>query len=133
MPKTGWKFWAQPKASRMGLWNNALIESVDSIRSVLLHVEEGQKKQVVLVASANSGEGKTTFACQLAGSLARAGRKTILVDFDLRRPRVHQLMQTPLELVFFTQFVLRWRTSLRNEQRPALSPVTCTTSRRTAG
>ncbi len=98
MPKTGWKFWAQPKASRLGLWNNALIESVDSIRSVLLHVEDGQKKQVVLVASANSGEGKTTFACQLAGSLARAGRKTILVDFDLRRPRVHQLMQTPLEL-----------------------------------
>ena len=98
MPTTGWKFWRQPKTSRMGLWNNALIESVDSIRSVLLHVEEGQKKQVVLVASANSGEGKTTFACQLAGSLARAGRKTILVDFDLRRPRVHQLMQTPLEL-----------------------------------
>ena len=98
MPTTGWKFWRQPKTSRMGLWNNALIESVDSIRSVLLHAEDGKKKQIVLVASANSGEGKTTFACQLAGSLARAGRKTILVDFDLRRPRVHQLMQVPLEL-----------------------------------
>lgn len=98
MPTSGWKFWRQPKTSRMGLWNNALIESIDSIRSVLLHSEDGKKRQVVLVASANSGEGKTTFACQLAGSLARAGRKTILVDFDLRRPRVHQLMQTPLEL-----------------------------------
>ncbi len=98
MPTTGWKFWSQPKAGRLAIWNNALIESVDSIRSILLHGEEGLQRQVLLVASANSGEGKTTFACQLAGSLARAGRKTVLVDFDLRRPRVHELMQTSLEL-----------------------------------
>lgn len=98
MPKSGWKFWQRPTAGRLAIWNNALIESVDSVRSILLHGEDGIRRQVLLVASANSGEGKTTFACQLAGSLARAGRKTVLVDFDLRRPRVHELMQTPLEL-----------------------------------
>ncbi|TXT21661.1 MAG: capsular exopolysaccharide biosynthesis protein, partial [Planctomycetota bacterium] len=38
------------------------------------------------------------FACQLAGSLARSGRKTLLVDADLRRPRAHQLMQVSNEL-----------------------------------
>ncbi len=98
MPKSGWKFWQRPTAGRLAVWNNALIESVDNVRSILLHGEDGVRRQVLLVASANSGEGKTTFACQLAGSLARAGRKTVLVDFDLRRPRVHELMQTPLEL-----------------------------------
>jgi len=98
MPKSGWKFWQRPTAGRLAIWNNALIEAVDSVRSILLHGEDGIRRQVLLVASANSGEGKTTFACQLAGSLARAGRKTVLVDFDLRRPRVHELMQTPLEL-----------------------------------
>ena len=84
--------------SREALWNNALIESVDSIRSILLHDPAASSRKVVMVASATSGEGKTTFACQLAGSLARAGRKTILVDCDLRRPRAHQLLGVPLEL-----------------------------------
>lgn len=98
MPTGGLKFWAKPKEARVAMWNNALIESVDSVRAILMHGEDGVRRQVILVASANPGEGKTTFACQLAGSLARAGQKTLLVDFDVRRPRVHQLMQTPLEL-----------------------------------
>lgn len=81
-----------PAASRMMLWNNALIESVDSIRSILLHADDTETRQVLMIASSTAGEGKTTFACQLAGSLARSGRKTLLVDCDLRRPRAHQLL-----------------------------------------
>ena len=81
-----------PAGSRMVMWNNALIESVDSIRSILLHADDAEKLQVLMIASATAGEGKTTFACQLAGSLARSGRKTLLVDCDLRRPRAHQLL-----------------------------------------
>lgn len=83
-----------PAQSRLLLWNNALIESVDNIRSILLHSpEEGEAPKVIMIASATAGEGKTTFACQLAGSLARSGRKTLLVDCDIRRPRAHQLLQ----------------------------------------
>jgi polysaccharide biosynthesis transport protein len=98
MPKPLIKFWEQPKASRMALWNNALIEAVDSTRSILLHDPDVEQRRVLMVASAAAQEGKTTFACQLAGSLARAGRKTVLVDFDLRRPRAHELLNVPLEL-----------------------------------
>ncbi|MFM9961954.1 MAG: polysaccharide biosynthesis tyrosine autokinase [Planctomycetaceae bacterium] len=82
-----------PAASRTAMWNNALIESVDSIRSILLHSDDAERRQILMIASATAGEGKTTFACQLAGSLARSGRKTLLVDCDLRRPRVHELLQ----------------------------------------
>ena len=98
MPKPLIKFWEQPKESRMALWNNALIEAVDSTRSILLHDPNVEQRRVLMVASAAAQEGKTTFACQLAGSLARAGRKTVLVDFDLRRPRAHELLNVPLEL-----------------------------------
>ena len=98
MPKPLIKFWEQPKASRMALWNNALIEAVDSTRSILLHDPNVDQRRVLMVASAAAQEGKTTFACQLAGSLARAGRKTVVVDFDLRRPRAHELLNVPLEL-----------------------------------
>lgn len=87
-----------PAASRMVLWNNALIESVDSIRSILLHAPDADQRKVIMIASATAGEGKTTFACQLAGSLARSGRKTLLVDADLRRPRAHQLLQVSNQL-----------------------------------
>ncbi len=98
MPRPLLQFWKTPKDARVSLWNNALVESVDTVRSILLHAPDAEQKKVLMVVSAAPGEGKTTFACQLAGSLARAGRKTVLVDFDLRKPRAHSLLNVPLEL-----------------------------------
>jgi len=52
----------------------------------------------VLVTSASQGEGKTTLASNLAISMARSNTRTVLVDVDLRRPRVHKaygLAQSP--------------------------------------
>jgi capsular exopolysaccharide synthesis family protein len=45
--------------------------------------------KTILITSATSQEGKTTTAVNLAGSFARANFKTILLDTDLRKPRVH--------------------------------------------
>jgi capsular exopolysaccharide synthesis family protein len=44
---------------------------------------------VVIVTSAGEHEGKTTFASQLAASYARSGKRTLLLDGDLRHPNVH--------------------------------------------
>jgi succinoglycan biosynthesis transport protein ExoP len=44
----------------------------------------------VLVTSTIPGEGKTLISCNLAGGFARHGRKTLLVDCDLRRPMLHR-------------------------------------------
>ncbi len=71
------------------------MESIDAIRTRLLHEADTKSTRVVMVTSATAGEGKTTLAAGLASSLARAGRKTLLLDGDLRRPSVHQLFEIP--------------------------------------
>jgi capsular exopolysaccharide synthesis family protein len=48
-----------------------------------------------MVTSAASGEGKTSLATHLAASLARAGRKTLLLDGDLRKPAAHRIFDLP--------------------------------------
>jgi capsular exopolysaccharide synthesis family protein len=74
-----------------------VLESIDALRTFLLHEADARATRVVMVTSAGSGEGKTTLACHLATSLARAGRKTLLLDGDLRRPTVHELLELPVQ------------------------------------
>jgi capsular exopolysaccharide synthesis family protein len=74
---------------------HSLLESMDSLRTTLLR-EAGQSEcRLVMVTSAGGGEGKTTVAGHLASSLARSGRRTLLVDGDLRSPALHQLFELP--------------------------------------
>lgn len=53
-------------------------------------VDQGNMK-VIHITSSTPGEGKTLIASNLAGSFAQANHKTLLMDCDLRKPRVHAL------------------------------------------
>ncbi len=66
-------------------------EAVRSVRTALLFssAEEGAKSLVI--TSTAPSEGKTLVACNLAMALAQAGQRVILIDADMRRPRVHEL------------------------------------------
>jgi len=74
-----------------------LTESIDSVRTALMHDSTSKPRKVVLVTSPATMEGRTTVASQLAASLARAGRRTLLIDGDMRRPALHSLFDVPLE------------------------------------
>lgn len=60
-------------------------------------VERSDAWKVLTVAGAGPGEGKSTVACNLAVTLARAGATVLLVDADLRRPTQHHLFSTVSE------------------------------------
>jgi len=79
------------------LLNHRLLESIDAIRTVLLRDANVAATRIVMVTSALNGEGKTTLAGHLASSLARAGRRTLLMDCDLRTPAAHQLLEQTLQ------------------------------------
>ena len=78
-----------------GYWQSIMTESVDATRTMILHAARVDGLRTVMVTSAVSGEGKTSLSCHLACSLARAGRKTLLLDCDLRNPAAHRLFELP--------------------------------------
>jgi tyrosine-protein kinase Etk/Wzc len=63
-----------------------LAESIRSLRTNLDFYVRGGQKKVILVTSSFENEGKSFVALNLAMSYAQLGRKSILVDFDLRKP-----------------------------------------------
>ncbi len=72
---------------------SSLAESFRSLRANLQYFLKEENKKVISVSSAISGEGKTFCAANLAAILAMAGRKTLLVSLDLRKPKIHRLFK----------------------------------------
>jgi polysaccharide biosynthesis transport protein len=62
-----------------------------SLRASLDFANVDSRARTIMVTSAVEGEGKTTTVANLAVALARAGRRVVLIDFDLRYPRLHRL------------------------------------------
>jgi polysaccharide biosynthesis transport protein len=66
-----------------------------SIRTALVFSRAGSPPAKVLVTSAIEGEGKTWTAIHTALAFAQTGRRTLLIDADLRRARCHEILGTP--------------------------------------
>ena len=62
-----------------------------TLTSILLPGENGDGPRVIVLTSPCPGDGKTTVACNLSIAVAEIGRKVLLIDGDLRRPRLHKV------------------------------------------
>lgn len=62
-----------------------------TLTSILLSSQDEHCPRVVVLTSPCPGDGKTTVACNLSIAMAEIGRKVLLIDGDLRRPRLHRV------------------------------------------
>ena len=68
-------------------------EAFKTVRTGLFFASRNNDLKTILVTSGAPGEGKTIFAVNLALTIAQSGSKTLLIDADIRKPRVHKILQ----------------------------------------
>jgi capsular exopolysaccharide synthesis family protein len=86
-----------PRAKRAplivaGSAGSVRAEALRQLRTNLQFVNVDSPARAIAVTSAVPGEGKTTTACNLAIVFAEAGKRVVIVDADLRRPRVAEYL-----------------------------------------
>lgn len=84
-----WRDRTKPVLESVSHPHSAVSEAYRTLRTSLAFAAVSRRIGIIQVTSSTSGEGKTTTAANLAVTLANAGKRVVLVDCDLRRPRVH--------------------------------------------
>ncbi len=96
-------------------------EAIRTLRNSILLTDFDRRLRSVLMTSASPSEGKSTVAAHLAATHAGQGKRTLLIDGDLRRPSVHRLFEVPnsigLSNVLLQQ--ISWRDAVVRMQEPA--------------
>src|SRR5690606_11466138 len=67
---------------------SAISELFRLIRTNLQFAAPGKQSKVLMVTSSMSGEGKTFFSINVGASLALSGKKVVLLEFDIRKPKL---------------------------------------------
>ena len=78
----GLKVFSAPKSS--------VTEAFRNLRSNLQFMSRKRDSHVIVVTSTVGGEGKTTVATNLAGIMSMSGKKTIILNLDMRKPTLHE-------------------------------------------
>jgi succinoglycan biosynthesis transport protein ExoP len=98
LPNVSGRTWRRMKGGKgPGVLKALMAERIDATRTALIHTTAIDPPRVVMITSAEPHEGKTTAASQLAASLARSGRRTLLIDADIRNPGAHRVFNLPQE------------------------------------
>lgn len=101
-------------------------EAIRTLRNTILLGDFDSRMRSVLITSAGPGEGKTTVSIHLAIAHAEQGKRTLLVDADLRRPSIHRRLGLSASVGLSNVLTgdANWRdTVLNSEARPSLDII----------
>ncbi|QQR89129.1 MAG: polysaccharide biosynthesis tyrosine autokinase [Myxococcales bacterium] len=106
---------------------SAAAECVRTIRTNLTFMATDNPFHTLAVTSSGPLEGKTTVATNLAIALAQTGKKVLLVDTDLRRPRIHKSFKVTAELGVTSVLVreVPLKAAIQSTQIPNLELLPC--------
>ncbi|MEP6915547.1 MAG: polysaccharide biosynthesis tyrosine autokinase, partial [Acidobacteriota bacterium] len=76
---------------------NNFAESFRAVRTNVLFASADEGARSIVITSTGPGEGKTVVSTNLAVALAQAGQRVLLIDADMRKPRVHAVFDKPRE------------------------------------
>jgi capsular exopolysaccharide synthesis family protein len=100
--------------------NSAGSEAFRTIRTHLFFDAATNGTKTIMVTSPSPGDGKSTVACNLAISIAQTGKRVVLVDADLRRPRIHQHFGISEKTGLMS--VMKGESSLKEALQPTFLP-----------
>jgi polysaccharide biosynthesis transport protein len=102
---------------------SSAAECCRTIRTNLMFMSADKPRKTLVVTSASPREGKTTVTMSLAISLAQSGKRVLVVDTDLRKPRIHRALDTTLAKGVTTVLVgeLNVKDAIQETDVPGLS------------
>ncbi|MXV52129.1 polysaccharide biosynthesis tyrosine autokinase [Pedobacter sp. HMF7647] len=77
------------------LGRTAIAEQIRALRTNLAFLSPGKGIQSILFTSSMSGEGKSFVSLNLGASLAMTGKRTVILEMDLRKPKLHVALKMP--------------------------------------
>lgn len=82
---------SDPKKLLKSTSSFVIKEAYNSIRTNLLFTQQGEKCPIFVVTSPTANNGKTINSANMAISFAQMGKKTLVIDSDMRNPSLHKL------------------------------------------
>lgn len=71
-----------------------IVEAFRTLRTNIQFSSIDKEIKVIALTSSGSGEGKSTVAANLASIIAQSDKRVLLIDADLRKPRIHEMFRT---------------------------------------
>ncbi len=101
-------------------------EAFRGLRTNLQYLLNREGQNTILVSSMHPGEGKTFTATNMAALLSQAGKRTLLIDFDLHKPRVHKAVKLERGIGLSGYLIGKcgWKETVQRTEIPDLDVIT---------